>query len=182
VKKEIVSEPLSEDELACLRMLDAKATPPPWRAGDWNQEAGGVMLSYTHADGEERPLLYYNGQDTAFAHDHANCALTAALRNALPAILAALAERDAVIHDMMQDGGYSAGRQSAGAPAYQPGPPPEQARARADMLQSENARLRQALEEIATGSIGRGRGALTRLAREALGLKSFPHEGARDDH
>lgn len=98
---------LTEEELARLEALEARVTPTPWRAG--NVELDGIFVAATHADrmGPERVLLrmnqHFNGYDL-------DAQFIAAMRNALPALLAsarAVQRVEAVLAELADDEGLT---------------------------------------------------------------------------
>lgn len=85
---------LTDEERAKLVALEKEATPGPWRAAAPKGRATGYTSIVEGADGR---MALFAG--TPFRSDEeivANCALTVATRNALPALLAA----DAAVRGM----------------------------------------------------------------------------------
>lgn len=87
---------LTDEERAKLVALEKEATPGPWRAAAPKGRATGYTSIVEGADGR---MALFAG--TPFRSDEeivANCALTVATRNALPALLAA----DAAVRGMRE--------------------------------------------------------------------------------
>lgn len=89
------------DTIARLRALEAEATPGPWTFSEW--EDGVVTVDRVHDDGLDPVAIMAAGTTDSDA------ALTAASRNALPALLDVAEAARA-----FRDGTYAGGRAYSG--------------------------------------------------------------------
>lgn len=102
-------KPLSAAEIEKLRALDAKATPGPWAFspyGDENKCGIGVVM-----DENDEPIAGLDDTEDGIVVEsvapevegHANAAIIAAMRNALPRLLAMLTPpADAAVREAME--------------------------------------------------------------------------------
>jgi hypothetical protein len=107
-----MAETLTEAQLQQIRDRLAATTPGEWHLDDPYSSRVYVSPSGGLAD-DSLFVCYVNG-DGSEAEDRLNAAFIAAAHQDVPLLLAALAERDGIIHDMQQDkDAYHRGRESA---------------------------------------------------------------------
>lgn len=98
---------MSEQELARWQELCHRATPGPWEAISQEEKLWYVAFAPVQA-----PDGTWGRGDTTWMN-RPTAEFIAMVRNLLPDLLDAIAERDGIIHDMMQDdGAFHRGRES----------------------------------------------------------------------